>query len=163
MKVKLLEDLKQLLGKIKEKKDVSNLFICVYDDSNVGLFKQKVIKTKEVRNIPFCPTDIYEPDTYDLISTCVYIGVFSNIIGMKDLTNNRWKGVGHKVSNIISSYTANCNMQDNMSFDDMRLIMYSNGIIDAYEPGKATIQEMLEVLKYAVTDYELDNNKQMTK
>lgn len=156
MKIKLLEELKQLLSEIKENKDdetdledgykdVSDVFICIYDDSNVGLFNQKVINEFTA--------------SYLVKSNCIYIGTFSDIIGIKNLIENEWRTIGYNAY----KYVANCNMQDSMSFDDVRLIMYSNGIIDAYEPGKATIQEMLEVLKYAFTYYELDDNKQMKK
>ena len=78
-------------------------------------------------------------------------------------SKNEWKRIGTKIIVNNKSYVANCNMQNGMSFDDMRLIMYREGQIEPYEIGKATSQEMLEVLKYASSYYQLDQSVQNRK
>lgn len=130
-------------------KDISNIYICVYDEIHVGLFQ----KTN------WCgPVNIWN-NTYD--AGIVYLGIDSNYVGMKkthtcNYSENRWQPIGTKTIVDGKGHVANCEMQDCMSFDDMRLIMYKEGQIGPYEIGKASSQEILEVLKYATSYYELD-------
>ena len=77
-----------------------------------------------------------------------------------NICRNHWQSVGKKIIVDGKSYVSNCIMQNGMSFDDMRLIMYSDGQIGPYEIGKASSQEMIDVLKYASSYYQLDQNIQ---
>ncbi len=145
------------LVKQVEKKDVSSIFVCVYNSKCVGLFK-KINWSSTI----YQWTKYHSPE-YNAGS--IYVGIDSNYIGMKSthedmFSRNSWQEVGKKVVVDGKSYVANCNMQNGMSFDDMRLIMYSAGQIGPYEIGKATSQEMLEVLKYASSYYQLDQSVQ---
>ncbi len=143
----------------EEKKDVSDIFICVYNNKHVGLFK----KINWDSNYSYRSGDDY----YDAGS--IYVGVDSNYVGMKQ-THERWidvsywKKAGARVAlKDKDTYVANCNMENGMSFDDMRLIMYGDGQIGPYEIGKASSQEMIDVLKYASSYYQLDKNIQMQR
>lgn len=145
------------LVKQAEKKDVSSIFVCVYNGQRVGLFKKINWST------PMHQWTKYHSPEYDAGS--IYVGIDSNYIGMKSthkhsFSENHWQEVGTKVVLDGKSYVANCNMQNGMSFDDMRLIMYSEGQIGSYEIGKAASQEMLDVLKYASRYYQLNQSDQ---
>lgn len=138
-----------------EKRDVNNIFICVYNGIHVGLFK-KINWSTELRKNYFFGCDEYDAGS-------IYVGINSNYVGMKKTHSdnfwlNKWQPIGTKVVLNNNSYVSNCVMQTGMSFDDMRLIMYSAGKIGPYEIGKATSQEMLDVLKYASSYYQLDQN-----
>lgn len=139
----------------QEQKDVKDMFICVYNGKHVGLFKKINWSSGYYRG--------YSDNDYSAGS--IYVGVDSNYVGMKkthedNISVNYWEPVGVKVVLKDKKYVSNCVMCDGMSFDDMRLIMYNNGQICPYEIGKATSQEMLEVLKYAVIYYQLNQNMQ---
>lgn len=163
--VEILEGLKYLIEKYNdtvapnqrvrlscegEKKDVSDIFICVYNKNCVGLF----------RKINW-NSDYY----YKYISKCyeagsIYVGVDSDYIGMKkthsdSIEVNYWEEIGARVDLKSGTYIANCSMKNGMSFDDMRLIMYKNNKIGPYTLGESSPQEMLDVLKFAMSYYQL--------
>ena len=141
-----------------DRKNVSDIFICVYNDKHVGLFR-KINWSSKMRN----QSSFSDYAEYDAGS--IYIGIDSNYIGMKEthsynICRNHWQSVGKKIIVDGKSYVSNCIMQNGMSFDDMRLIMYSDVQIGPYEIGKASSQEMIDVLKYASSYYQLDQNIQ---
>ncbi|MEE0699879.1 MAG: hypothetical protein U0M66_04765 [Bacilli bacterium] len=126
----------------KKDVDVSNVFVCAYNNSQVGLFKKrnyfKLINSSD--------------NSYDAGS--VYLGIRSNYIGIKKTHDdksscNSWQPAGSVATAGNEKYVSNCDMNNEMSFDDMRLCMYNDGEIDSYEIGVATFEEMLKVLKYA--------------
>jgi len=57
----------------------------------------------------------------------------------------------------------NCTINKIMEFDQIRLEMYTNGLINTYELGKATKEEILEVLKYVRDKYFIVDTKKKTK
>ncbi len=135
-----------------ERKDVSDIFICVYNDKHIGLFKKINWYTRKY-------------DSVEYAAGSIYVGIDSDYIGMKGMHpyytyENRWQPVGKKVIVCDKCYISNCIMQNSMSFDDMRLIMYSDGQIKPYEIGKASSKEMIDVLKYAFSYYQLDQINQ---
>lgn len=144
----------------EEKKDVSDIFVCVYNDKYVGLFK-KINWSTEVKTYIGYSKPEYKAGS-------IYIGIDSNYIGMKEThyssrCTNVWERIGTKYVIDGNSYVANCNMQNGMSFDDMRLIMYNDGVIDSYEIGKASSKKMIEVLSYACSYYQLDQGIKKNK
>lgn len=136
-----------------EQKNVRDIFVCVYNINCVGLFKQINWSSK---------------GRHDYNAGSLYFGIDSNYIGLKEIhenavCKNEWKEVGTQIIVDDQCYVVNCNMQNAISFDDMRLIMYSAGQIQPYEIGKATSQEMLDVLKYAFSYYKLHQGVQIKK
>lgn len=139
-----------------ERKDVSEIYICVYNDKHIGLFREINWKSG------YCDLLGREHCYY---AGSVYIGVDSDYIGMKDTHEfdkpiSKWRRAGCRVDLQSGTYVANCDMKNCMSFDDMRLIMYCNGEIEIYEIGKASCQEILDVLKYARSYYQIVQNIQ---
>jgi len=143
---------------INEIKDVSDLFVCVYDNNQVGLFTKLNFKTKPSK----CKHFEYGRYLYSSIHYCaesIYIGYNSNYVGIKRLHKeqyniNGWEKTGYATSWDGKTYLANCDMYNGMSFDDMRLLMYDAGELSTpYEFGKATQEQILQVLLYAKRYY----------
>ncbi len=127
--------------------NISNIFICVCNDQHVGLFK----RIDWVSKIEYTPIPRYA-------SGSIYVGVNSGYIGVNlthsdTCTMNLWCPSGTKVFLPDRTYIANCNIENAMSFDDMRLIMHDVGEIKNYEIGKASLKEVFEVLQYASSYY----------
>ncbi len=57
------------------------------------------------------------------------------------------------------SYVANCVIDNEMGFDDMRQIMRDNGEIGIFQYGKASKEEMASVLAYATKYHNLSSEK----
>ena len=149
------------LAKQEEKKNVSDIFICVYNNKHVGLFK-KINWSSDKKISSTLMTEYAAGSTY--------IGVDSIYLGIKTTHRlsesvNQWEPIGTKIIVDGKSHVANCEIQSEMSFDDMRLIMYNKGQIEPYEIGKASSKEMIDVLNFAYNYYQLDKNikKQKTK
>lgn len=124
--------------------DVSTYYICVYDDAQVGLFKELRHSTGKE----------YVMGTAKYEAGSLFIGVESNLIGMKTThevfrTVSNWQESGTLEIVDQKRYVCNCNMYDAMPFDDMRLLMYEEGIINSYRLGKATEKDLIKVLKFA--------------
>lgn len=141
---------KLILNKEKELKDVDNVFVCLYNDNKVGLFKKYTWRQRSDACQNENDLKIDEGD--------IYIGIDSNYIGVQrtiyaGLEFARWKNNGFKVNYDGIAYIANCNMENSMSFDDMRHIMYNDKKIGKFQYGKATSNEMFDVLSYASSYY----------
>lgn len=140
-----------------ETKDVSDVFVCVYNDKHVGLFK-----TIDWTRRP----DGSDPQFYD--AGIIYIGLDSSYIGLKTTHHNwhrvnRWERMGAKAVFNGKIYLANCHVQNVISFDDMRTIMYNKGKIGTYELGKSNSKEMLDVLNYAYEHYQLEQKTNISE
>ncbi len=140
------------LVKKEEKKDVKNVFVGVYNDNCVGLFKKIDWSTSIEQWTEF------HSAKYDAGS--IYVGIDSDYIGLKTThesyySTDRWDDIGENVVFNGNDYTANINMKNAISFDEMRLLMFRAGLIKYYDFGRATTQEILEVLNYAFDYYHL--------
>ena len=139
--------------------DVSNVCVCTYYNSRfsnklIGLFNRNTIQTM-VHNL------IFDDEIRDHI---VYKGIKSEYIGIRNLSYNEYCSIGSAMEDINNKlYTANCEITNEMSFDDLRSIMYSEGLIGPYQIGKATDEEMLEELKYARSYFRIEKPAQKRK
>lgn len=57
-----------------------------------------------------------------------YIGI--NLAHYNHKRVYQWQEIGSSVTINNKTYVANCNMQNKMSFNDMRRVMYNDGEID---------------------------------
>ncbi|MBQ7104925.1 MAG: hypothetical protein IJN90_03635 [Bacilli bacterium] len=133
----------------EEKKDISDMYICLYNNGKVGLFK-------ELRFSSGIET-IMGHNSWNAGS--LFIGVNSNLVGLRITHQNfssdaYWEKEGYQETVDKKRYVCNCNMQDAITFDDVRLMMYEDKEISSYELGKASNSEMIQVLKYAKKYYE---------
>ena len=131
--------------------DVSNLFVCTYNDGCVGLFERKnwiilgfLLDTKYLGE--------------------VYVGFDSDYVGIKTTVEkgyfvNKWMRPGVEVRSYSDEkyYVSNCYMNYSIRFDDVRKVMYSEGVIGRYEFGKATNDEIIDVLTYVHQHFETLN------
>lgn len=78
----------------------------------------------------------------------------SKIVGIIDQNNNLKKGVVKSKFN----YDINCFILWASEFDSIRLLMYHNGLINAYVQGVATKEEINEVISKLVYLYQTDVN-----
>lgn len=134
--------------------DVNNVFVCAYDSKFVGLFNRF-----KYRNTHKNYDNVF---TYDYL---IYKGINSSHIGLKQMSGilfvtNKYLVAGQSVS---EEYVSDCEINNEIGFDDLRLKMYSEGLIGPYQIGKATDEEMLEVLKYASEYFGLTDAKQKIK
>lgn len=140
-----------VLHEANEVKDVSNLFVCVYDNNYVGLFNKLCFRKK--KNAEW----IWEDDFY--FSDDIYVGYDSSHVGIKVLRRgddfkNYWMHNGTYRVWDGKRYNVTCDMCESISFDDMRLIMYEAGELSTpYEFGKATQEQILQVLSFAKKYY----------
>lgn len=125
--------------------DVSDLYVCQYNDNQVGLFKKLNYSTPIKHNI-------FDGDTWD--AGMIFIGYKSDYVGIK-ITHDRWhpkndwEKPGYKITCDSTEYLVNCDMTNAVSFDDIRQIMYENDAIGPYSIGKATNKDLMDVLKYS--------------
>ncbi len=152
--VKLYNDLypeeKIEVKKVEEKKDVKKFFICAYNEDCVGLFEKKDFSSVNLFNF--------------YIAGSIFKGINSNYVGA--IKTHEGSYAVKKYNKIGSSYIidnnecfVNCEINDYIHFDDMRLKMYNDGVLTSYEPGKATSSEILEVLKYSYNYYYKEKTK----
>lgn len=94
----------------------------------------------------------------------VYVGVNSDYVGIKANLEkgyyvDKWYRPGVEVRSYSDDeyYVSNCYMSYSISFDDIRMLMYSEKLIDSYELGKATNDEIIDVLAYARKHFEVSN------
>lgn len=136
----------------EEEKDVSLFYVCSYDENRVGLFKELRYSSPKESVVGY--------ERWSAGS--LFIGVESNLIGIKVTheafnDDDYWHTQG-AIENVDNKrYVCNCNMHEAITFDDMRLMMYEEGLIGAYKLGKATNRDIINVLKYAKGYYEKKN------
>lgn len=136
---------------IEEKyNDVSNYYICLYNNGKVGIFKQLNYSSQKTET-----NSGYERWE----AGALYIGVNSSLVGIKvthhDIFSvNSWKELGQMETVDDKRYVCNCKIHDDMTFDEMRLLMYEKGEIGTYSLGKATDRELINVLNFAHKYYE---------
>lgn len=139
----------QLITKEEKEEDVSNIFICFYNEEQLGLFERKLYHNLREYG------EMYKGLNND------YLGI--KVLGTKDDNNFGWKHVGYELYLDEKRFVTTCNMVDAISFDDVRFKMYNEGIIPAFKLGKASIAEMIEVKKYAQKHCLSEEVKKRTK
>lgn len=153
-KTEVIKRKENIEKKENEKKfDVSKLQICVYDKKSIGLFK-----TMEWMECGW----LFDSAGY------IYLGVGSDRIGMRitlkggmQLDSYEMIGNFHTVNNKL--YIANCNIEKEIGFDNMRLILYKKGLIQRFTFGEATNDEIFDVICHAMDYFNLTEEKSKAK
>lgn len=130
---------------VPKMESVDNLYICCYNEGQIGLFEKLNYHTpiREVEHTDHC-----------FQAGSIYIGKDSKEIGIVT-THNGWFELLHLEKEGFCAfcggnyYIATCNIEKVVSFDNVRLLMYHDGKIEKYISGKATVEEMFDVLAYA--------------
>lgn len=143
----------QKVSIVPEKRDVSQLFVCSYDEGKVGLFKT-INWTKNRANMIVS----------DNQTGTIFLGIDSTHIGLK----TKWKGMeiwhASNYTQITRDgvYISTCHMHHAVVFEELRFTMHQEGLIQNYELGFADSKEILQVLDYA-TEYFKKEQLQETK
>lgn len=147
----------------QKKNNVRDKYICTYNDGqSIGLFEH----SKQERYYYRGGKGFAEYITTDVVD--VYRDTLSEATAIKILSRdenavNEWANIGYQFYSNDPDSTANCIIENIISFDSMRTIMYSRGEIEDFEPGYATDKEILNVFKFAVSYYQLDKKFQKQK
>lgn len=143
-----------------EKKDVSDVFVCVYHTNRKDLHNKHIGLFRETKYYSHILSSTTFGEMYDAGS--IFKGLDSNYIGIKrthigDHFDNT-SLIGLTITLKDKTYVSNCRLINIISLDDLRFIMYQEGLITSYETGKASSQELLDILSYAASYYKLDQN-----
>lgn len=143
----------QRVSIVPEKRNVSELFVCSYDEGKVGLFK-----TKEWVNSSSKQHGV------------IFLGVDTMHVGLKTVWRDHeiWHmpnfTIQRDVFTEIESYTSTCHMHDAIAFEELRLMMRQEGLIQDYELSFASSKEILQVLDYATKYFDkTKSEKEMQK
>lgn len=139
---------------IPEKKDISNVYICVYDENKCDLFKKIDFKINKYNE--WLEKKVESSYWYGSIYKGINsnkVGIFRGYCRLGKLYEPKWQEVGEQEK----EYIVNCDMKETIGFDELRLIMYTEGKIGPYQLGMASSEEILEVLSYAYNYFELNH------
>ena len=141
-------------------KDTRDIYICVYDEDKIGVFKKISWHTR--------PYKTYIGNKFNAGN--IYIGIDTDHIGMnkthEDTFNkDKWEPVGTYVKYGGKKYISDCEIKKAINLDTIRQYMYYNKKIQDYIPGNATSKEVVDTLIYAYEylGIDLEEVKQNTK
>ncbi len=128
------------------KKDIQNIYIGIYDDNKIGFFK----RLKWVTNDNKSAGEVY-------VGT-PFAGLDNKMVSkrtFKPANNFHWDLPGTFIIIYDRLYVVNCHMKECISFDEMRKILFENNKIPFYELGKASLEEIIEVMNLAFDGFTL--------
>lgn len=126
------------------KKKVEGEFVCLYDYEKVGLFSlnRRFYESADAENRGMRYFDIY-------LSSGGHVGLTNNYRSGWNLHTERYQK-GESDAGVL----CNCMINYAIGFDDLRDILYKKGIIDKFEYGFASSDEIREVLKHSYEYFE---------
>lgn len=135
--------------------DSKDIYICIYDEYNIGLFKRISWSTRPHKNIV---------GGYKYNAGNIYIGIDTDHIGMNKIHEeyfniDKCEPIGTCVRYKRKKYISDCKIEKAINLDNMRLDMYLNGEIQEYIPGKANSKELIEALSCACEYYKLNSEE----
>lgn len=130
--------------------DTKDLYVCLYDDNQVGLFRKK----------RYCKK--FEYGYYNDLD--VYYGIDTDNITahINHLYNKPWDWwykKGEKISEYNEYISATCTINKEYHLENIRLMMYNECKLDNYHVGVIKTKEMPNILKYAYNKY-IEKDKQ---
>ena len=137
-----------------ELKDTRDIYVCVYDENEIGLFKKISYNTKPFKSVM----------GYKFKSGNIYVGIDTDHIGISkthedEFNYDKWEPIGTYVKCNKNKYISDCEIEKAINLDTIRLYMYSNEKLKDYIPGKATSKELIDVLIYSYEYLNMDINK----
>ena len=130
---------------------IKDLYICKYDDDNIGLFKKYDYKVDKKRECGFTYYDSGE----------IYVGYNNDKLGIKvthdyDVFTNFWADNGYEIDLQDNHIVTNCQIQNGKSIRDIRVMMYIQGLIDDITSPILSEQEITETVNF-VKDFYIKN------
>lgn len=134
----------------------NKLFICVYDKDKIGLFKQESYTQYK--------WNIYTGEKCNMRSYIIYQGVDSDHTGIFINGKSRENGYSIVLSN-ASTYASTCQINEVMSYNDLRFQMYTNSDINDIDIDfkYTNSKEIAKVLIFAHKLLDKENLKQNRK
>ena len=129
--------------------DTENLYICLFDDDKVGLFKKKNYRNKIVSNYNYL--DIY--CGVDNHNVAIYI---NSMLSRRE----KWYNSGEKIQVDGKDYFATCKINSAYNLDSFKLMMYHEGIINDSNINLIFSSEIPEMLKYAYEYFNIEEKNQ---
>ncbi len=157
-KLRELEQLKRDLTAERKssesQKDVSHVAICLCSDGHIGFFEIQDFCSNIIK-------DLFRDKKYD--SGIIYRERATGLCGI-ELTHygygeyRKFAPAGTLVFDIKTDryYVSNCQIDNMILFDDLRLRLYNSGDIGPYKIGQATDEEILEMLRFAYNYFVMD-------
>ena len=136
---------------IEDTVSARDLVLGIYDDNKIGLFIKKPWVGKVVRD------EWTGFNSYD--AGIIYIGMNNDLTGIKRthygiFSDDSYGLVGSECSLIDGThYVVNCELNDEFSYNEVRLSMLDDNLITVLDMYKTTEDEMSEVLAYASKNY----------
>lgn len=131
------------------------LFICIYDENKIGLFKSKPYTSYE--------WNPYTRETRNSYSYIIYDGIDSNHTGI--FFNGCSCKSGYSLAlNVDNAYSATCQINEVMSYNDVRFQMYAN--FNDYKDIDFKYTDSIEIAKVLMFAHKLldkENIKQNKK
>lgn len=132
--------------------DTRNLYICLYDDDKVGLFKKKNYRNEIVPN-------------YNYLD--IYCGVDTNNVAIylsKILTScEKWYNNGEKIQVDGKDYFATCKINSAYNLESFKLLMYHEGIISDSNINMIFSSEIPEIINYAYSYFNVSGKQKVFK
>ena len=132
--------------------DTENLYICLYDDDKVGLFKKKNYRNEIVPNYNYL--DIY--CGVDTNNVAIYL---STILTSRE----KWYNNGEKIQVDGKDYFATCKINSAYNLESFKLMMYHEGIINDSNINMILSSEMPEMINYAYSYFNVSREQNALK
>lgn len=132
--------------------DTENLYICLYDDDKVGLFKKTNYRNEIVPNYNYL--DIY--CGVDTNNVAIYL---STILTSRE----KWCNNGEKIQVDGKDYFATCKINSAYNLESFKLMMYHEGIINDSNINMILSSEMPEMINYAYSYFNVSRKQKALK
>jgi len=132
--------------------DTENLYICLYDEDKVGLFKKNNYRNEIVPNYNYL--DIY--CGVDTNNVAIYL---STILTSRE----KWYNNGEKIQVSGEDYFATCKINSAYNLESFKLMMYHEGIISDSNINMIFPSEISEMINYAYSYFNVSGKQKVFK
>ena len=130
-----------------------DLYVCLYDDDKVGLFRKKNYNNKN--SLHYSDSDIYFGIDTDNVT-----GHLNHFLGIK---MDCWYKSGEEMYCYKKSFFATCEINQCIHLENIRLDMYNDKIISDYQVDVVETNKIPEILKYAYNYFNLKGKTKVLK
>ena len=132
--------------------DTRNLYICLYDEDKVGLFKKNNYRNEIVPNYNYL--DIY--CGVDNHNVAIYI---NSMLSRRE----KWYNSGEKIQVDGKDYFATCKINSAYNLESFKLMMYHEGIISDSNINMIFSSEIPEIINYAYSYFNVGGKQKVFK
>ena len=132
--------------------DTENLYICLYDEDKVGLFKKNNYRNEIVPNYNYL--DIY--CGVDTNNVAIYISRTLSSI-------EKWYRKKETIQIYGEEYSATCKINSAYNLESFKLMMYHEGIISDSNINMIFPSEISEMINYAYSYFNVSGKQKVFK